>query len=54
MNLVGFRLFRSAEQIGEPTARRMLTAEAEDGEGDRHADEGPEQAPQERPKEDRE
>ena len=32
----------------------MLAVEAENGKGDRYADEGPEQAPQERPKEDRE
>ena len=46
LDLVGFRLFRSAEQFSKPAAGGMLAAEAENGKGDRYADEGPEQAPQ--------
>src|SRR5262245_5357591 len=55
----GFYLFglarpRTTQQIGKPAARRVLVAEAEDGERDWHPDEGAEQPPQEGPKEDRE
>ena len=45
---------RSPEQRGEPAARRMLLADGEHRDQDRHADEGAGQAPQEGPEEHRE
>jgi 3',5'-cyclic AMP phosphodiesterase CpdA len=50
------RLVRSvaAEELGDPSARRMLLAQGDAGEHDRHADERPADAPQERPEEHRE
>jgi hypothetical protein len=53
LKLAGLRVRRSAEEIGEPAARRMLVAKCQDGEGDRHADKGSKQVPQEGPEEDR-
>jgi hypothetical protein len=44
LELAGLGLGRSAEQIGDPAAGRMLGAEGEDRKRDRHADEGPERA----------
>jgi len=47
-------LLRRSEQLGEPEARRMLGAEGQEGDGDRHADEGAEDAPEIAPEEHRE
>ena len=41
-NLAGFWLLRAIKQFADPSARRMLAAETEDGNSDRNADEGAE------------
>ena len=45
---------RAAEQIGDPSGRRMAFAEGERSDDDRHADEGAEQTPEKGPEEHRE
>lgn len=51
---LGLGSLRSAEEIGEPAAGWMMTAECQDGEGDRNPYECPKHTPQKGPEENRE